>query len=126
MRGVSASPMLVALRRNRVLPARHIARLQVADLEIDALGQRITQGTREIRLTPSEHVLLYTLAAKRGGVMSYHALATALGNGRELRHNTLARHVATLRRKLGDDSQQPRYVETVNGLGYRFVAGHES
>ena len=118
--------MLVALRRNRTLLARRIARLRVADLEIDALGQRITQGSREIRLSPSEHVVLYTLAATRGTVVPYRALATALANGLDIRNNTLARHVATLRRKLGDDAQQPRYIETVHGLGYRFVAGHES
>ncbi len=123
MRGMSARPMLVAVRRNRVLPPPDVARLRVADLEIDALDQRITQGSRALRLSPSEHVVLYTLAAAHGTVVPYRALATALGNGPEIRTNTLARHVATLRRKLGDDPLQPRYIETVAGLGYCFVAG---
>lgn len=114
--------ILIALRRNRILPARRVARLRVADLEIDALDKRITQGTRELRLSPSEHIVLYTLVAKRGTLVSYDGLATALGNGHEVRANTVARHVATLRRKLGDDAQRPRYIETVHRLGYRFVA----
>jgi DNA-binding response OmpR family regulator len=116
------SPILIALRRNRILTARRVARLRVADLEIDALDPRIRQGTRELRLSPSEHVVLYTLVANRGTVLSYDGLATALGNGHEVRANTVARHVATLRRKLGDDAQRPRYIETVHGVGYRFVA----
>jgi DNA-binding response OmpR family regulator len=122
MRDTSAGRTLVALQRNRVLPVRRIARIRIADLEIDALDLRLTQGSREIRLSPSEHIVLYTLAAKRGAMVSYRALAAALGNERDLRNNTLARHVATLRRKLGDDSHHARYVETVPGLGYRFVA----
>jgi two-component system response regulator RegX3 len=110
------------LRRNRILPARRVARLRIADLEIDALDHRITQGTHELRLSPSEHIVLYTLAATRGAVVPYRGLASALGNGHEVRANTVARHVATLRRKLGDDPQRPRYIETVHNLGYRFVA----
>lgn len=106
-----------------MLPAHRVARLRIADLEIDALDQRITQGSREIRLSPSEHILLYTLAAAPGTVLPYQVLATALGNGREPRHNMLARHVVTLRQKLGDDPRAPRYIETVYELGYRFVAG---
>jgi DNA-binding response OmpR family regulator len=122
MRVGSACSILIALRRNRIPPAPRVARLRVADLEIDALDQRISQGTRELRLSPSEHMLLYTLAAKRGTLVSYGGLATALGNGQGVRANTVARHVATLRRKLSDDAQRPRYIETVHGLGYRFVA----
>jgi DNA-binding response OmpR family regulator len=114
--------MLVALRRNQLGPTRRTARLRIADLEIDALDLRLTQGSREIRLSPSEHIVLYSLAAKRGAVVSYGALAAALGNSRELRNNTLARHVATLRRKLGDDPHHARYIETVHAVGYRFVA----
>jgi DNA-binding response OmpR family regulator len=121
MRVGRRSSILIALRRNRIPATRRVARLRVADLEIDALDPWITQGTRELRLSPSEHMVLYTLAAKRGTLVSYSGLATALGNGRDARANTVARHVATLRRKLGDDAQRPRYIETVHGLGYRLV-----
>jgi DNA-binding response OmpR family regulator len=122
MRAGGRCSILIALRRNRIPPARRVARLRVADLEIDALDPRITQGTRELRLSPSEHMLLYTLAAMRGTLVSYGGLSSALGNGHEVRANTVARHVATLRRKLGDDAQRPRYIETVHGLGYRLAA----
>ena len=122
MRLGTGSSMLIALRRNRILTVRRVARLRIADLEIDALDRRIVQGTREIPLSPSEHILLYTLAAAAGTVLPYRDLATALGNGREPRHNMVARHVVTLRQKLGDDPRQPRYIETVFEVGYRFVA----
>jgi DNA-binding response OmpR family regulator len=99
-----------------------VARLRVADLEIDALDPRITQGSRELRLSPSEHVLLYTLAARSGTVVSYREIAAALGTALTVRTNSLTRHVSTLRQKLGDDARRPQYIETVPGIGCRFIA----
>lgn len=114
--------MMIALPRKRGPPSRRVAPLSVADLQIDALHRRVRQGTRELRLSPGEHVLLYTLAARRGVVVSYREIADALGRTEpELRNNTLARHLSSLRRKLHDDAHQPRYIETVLGVGYRFV-----
>jgi DNA-binding response OmpR family regulator len=119
--------MLVALPRNRIPPRRRVAPLRVADLEIDALHQRIRQGTREVRLSPGEHVLLYTLAARAGAVVSYREIADALGQTDEtVRNNTLARHLSSLRRKLRDDARRPRYIETVSDIGYRFLAPLET
>jgi DNA-binding response OmpR family regulator len=113
---------MVALQRNRRSADRRVAPLRAADLEIDALRRRIRQGTREVGLSPVEHILLYTLAARAGAVVSYRELADALGStDGEVRNNTLARHISSLRRKLRDEAERPRYVETVPNLGYRFV-----
>jgi two-component system copper resistance phosphate regulon response regulator CusR len=116
--------MPIALARNPVAPGGLAAPLRVADLEIDALRQRVRQGTRAIRLSPDEHILLYTLAARAGALVSYREIADALGwTDPELRNNNLARHLSSLRVKLRDDARVPHYIETVNGLGYRFLAG---
>lgn len=115
--------MLIALPRNRVPPSRRVAPLRIADLEIDALDSRVRQGTREIRLSPNEHILLYTLAASAGAVLTYLELTDALGSrGSEVRNNSLARHLSSLRRKLQDDPARPRYIETIRTIGFRFVA----
>jgi DNA-binding response OmpR family regulator len=122
MPAVAGVSTLVALQRNRRPADRRVAQLRAADLEIDALRRRIRQGTREVQLSPVEHILLYTLAARPGAVLSYRELAEALGSTDvEVRNNTLARHISSLRRKLRDDADRPRYVETVVGVGYRFV-----
>jgi DNA-binding response OmpR family regulator len=114
---------LVALPRNRRPTDRRVAPLRVADLEIDVLRRRIRQGGREVGLSPAEHVLLYTLAARAGAMVSYRALADALGStDAEVRNNTLARHISSLRRKLRDEADRPRYIETIVNVGYRFVA----
>jgi DNA-binding response OmpR family regulator len=105
-----------------------VATLKVADLEIDALHRRVRQGSRDVRLSPVEHALLYTLAAAIGVAVSYRELAEALGGSRdhEVRNNTLARHISSLRRKLRDDAERPRYIETIPNLGYRFVAASKT
>lgn len=99
---------------------RRVAPLRAADLEIDALNLLVRQGTRDIRLSPVEHMLLYTLAAQAGAVVSYRDVADALGRtDPDFRTNTLARHLSSLRRKLGDNASRPRYIETIVGVGYR-------
>jgi DNA-binding response OmpR family regulator len=126
MRTAGACSMLIALPRNRNPRMRHVAPLHIADLEIDALNLRVRQGTREIRLSPGEHLLLYTLAARAGAVVSYRDLADALGRtDPEFRNNTLARHLSSLRRKLADDAHNPRYIETIVGVGYRLPSARK-
>ena len=119
--------MLIALPRNRISPSRRVAPLRIADLEIDALDAHVRQGTREIRLSPNEHILLYTLAARAGAVVTYRELTDALGSaGSEIRNNSLARHLSSLRRKLRDDPDRPRYIETVRTVGLRFIAAPQT
>jgi DNA-binding response OmpR family regulator len=124
MRPVAGQAILIAVPRNRIPREGRVALLRVADLEIDALHRRVRQGTRELRITPDEHILLYTLAARAGVLISYRELADALGStDTAVRNNTVARHLSGLRQKLRDDPKQPRYIETVPGIGLRFKAG---
>jgi Response regulators consisting of a CheY-like receiver domain and a winged-helix DNA-binding domain len=113
---------MVTLSRNRA----RVAVLKLADLEIDALDPLVRQGSRAVRLSPIEHVLLYRLASRVGVVISYRELAGALGRDAPTVNNSIARHVSSLRSKLRDDSRQPRYIETVPGIGFRFVVASET
>jgi DNA-binding response OmpR family regulator len=106
-------------RRASDLP---VAPFRVGDIEVDALHLRARRGSKDVRLGPAEHLLLYTLAARAGAVVSYQELTQLLGL-RGDRLNAVARHISALRRKLGDDFAQPRYVETVHGVGYRVPIG---
>jgi DNA-binding response OmpR family regulator len=113
---------IVALPRNRSAPRRAVGSLEVADLVIDALQRHVRQGAHDVHLSPQEHILLYTLAANASAAVGYRELAEALGQtDADIRRNTLARHVSSLRRKLGDDATRPRYIESVVGVGYRLL-----
>jgi DNA-binding response OmpR family regulator len=109
--------------RNAGSSHRPIASIAIADLAIDALHRNVRQGTDDVLLSPQEHVLLYVLAARAGRAVSYSEIAESLGQSdTDVRRNSLARHISGLRRKLGDDAHHPRYIESVLGIGYRFIA----
>lgn len=76
---------------------------------------------QEIQLTPTEFKILYTLAARPGIVFSRLQLLTAALKDEYMGYErTMDSHIRNLRRKLGDDPANPRYIQTVYGFGYRF------
>ncbi len=98
--------------------------LHLEDLVIDASRRRVTQVDREIELTPREFDLLYTLALNRGIVLSREKLLERVwGYDYYGDTRTVDVHIRHMREKLGEDSSNPRYVETVWGVGYKFREG---
>ncbi len=95
--------------------------IRAFDLVIDAGRRKVSQGDREVELTPTEFDLLYILALNRGIAMSREKLLEKIWGIEyygDLR--TVDVHVRHLREKLGDDPSAPKYLETVRGVGYRF------
>ena len=109
------------LRRLRSLSV--MPRLRVGDIEVDLLARGVTVGGRSVHVTALEQAVLYLLAAAAGAVLSRDQILAALwGVESEIESNVVDQHVRTLRAKLRDDWRQPRYIETVAGRGYRFLA----
>lgn len=71
-----------------------------------------------IDLTPSECDILNELFNKKGAVATRERLNEILGIVDET-NRTLDVHIRNLRKKLGDDAQKSRYIETVRGVGFR-------
>jgi DNA-binding response OmpR family regulator len=95
--------------------------LQVADLEIDLEGHLVTAAEQTVDLTPTEFALLATLAAQPGRVFTRLQLLEAVqGAAYEGYERTIDAHIKNLRGKIEPDTRQPRYIETVFGIGYRF------
>ena len=95
--------------------------LQVADVTLDVNGRRVTVSGKEVDLTPSEFDLLAVLMANPGRAFSRLDLVEQLqGIVLEGAEKTINVHVRNLRLKIEPDPAQPRYVETVFGIGYRF------
>jgi DNA-binding response OmpR family regulator len=83
-------------------------------------GRRLVRvGRRIANLTRGEFVLLETLAREEGEPVSRAELVRAIRRGRTSpTSRTVDTHIHTLRRKLGDDSRDPRLIVTVSGVGY--------
>jgi DNA-binding response OmpR family regulator len=95
----------------------------VADLRLDCEARRAWRGEQELSLTRKEFDLLARLAGEPGRVVSRETLMSDVWDENWFGSTkTLDVHVATLRRKLGDDPSSPRYIETVRGVGFRIAA----
>lgn len=95
--------------------------LRVADVALDRNGRRVTVANKDVQLTPSEFDLLAVLMASPGRAFSRLELLENLqGIALEGAEKTINVHVRNLRTKIEPDPGNPRYVETVFGVGYRF------
>jgi DNA-binding response OmpR family regulator len=94
----------------------------VSDVALDLPRRQARVGGRLLDLTAMEFDLLAVLARRPGQVFSrVQLLDLVQGGAFEGYERTIDAHVKNLRKKLGDDPRRPRYIETVRGLGYRFL-----
>lgn len=116
-----AARVRAVLRRAESAPASPEI-IRAADITIDRARHAVMRGEEPIDLTPTEFGLLVALAREPGRVFSrLQLLEAAQGDAFEGYERTVDAHVKNLRAKLERDPRQPRYVETVFGVGYRFV-----
>jgi two-component system KDP operon response regulator KdpE len=126
--GVPFVPDDLVARARAVIRRAHgnagelVPRLRIGDIEIDVLNRKVLAGEHELHLTSLEQALLYLLAANAGTVLTREQILDALwGTDFVIESNVVDRHVRALRAKLQNDWHKPRYIETVQGEGYRFV-----
>jgi len=97
--------------------------LRFPDLEIDLPRRTVTQGGREVRLTPTELAILELLAGQAGRPVTIRQIIGAVWRGAPATTaDTVRVHVGALRRKLEPDPANPRYIGTEPWVGYRFLA----
>ncbi|MBE2224059.1 MAG: response regulator transcription factor, partial [Anaerolineae bacterium] len=119
MRELLARVRAVLRRTGTDQPAPDI--LKVADVVLDKNGRRVTVAGQEIDLTPSEYDLLLLLMSAPGRAISRIELLEQLqGTALEGAEKTVNVHIRNLRTKIEPDPSNPRYIETVFGVGYRF------
>ncbi len=95
--------------------------LQVGDLTVDFVQQRVFVHDREVTLTPTEYRLLSELAKQpRRVLMPDYLLERVWGMGYEGENRLLWQAVHRLRRKIEADPANPQYIQTRPGLGYVF------
>ena len=96
--------------------------LRAADITLDRAGRVVLVTERQIDLTPSEFEILAALIAAPGRAFTRLELLERLqGTAYEGYERTIDVHIRNLRAKIEPDDTQPRYVETVYGVGYRFA-----
>jgi DNA-binding response OmpR family regulator len=112
------------LRRTQGVETPLVAVVSFDDgrLEIDTVQHVVRRDGNEVALTPNEYKLLITLARYPGRVYSRYELVNHVqGYDYEGYERTIDVHVKNLRKKIEPDPRNPRYVETVTGVGYRLA-----
>lgn len=118
-----AARVRAMLRRPRSPDTGAHARV-FGDLVVDVAGREVTIAGERIELTRTEFDILDTLSSRPRAVLTRRALLEAVwGDDWFGDDHVIDVHVANLRRKLGDDPAEPRYLRTVRGVGYRMGEG---
>jgi len=93
------------------------------DLEIDLARRSVTAGGRVVKLTPTEYELLRYLALHAGKPVTHTTLLRQVWGEYAVGDKYNTRYVvAQIRKKLGDDPTDPRYIVNEPGVGYRLQA----
>jgi two-component system KDP operon response regulator KdpE len=104
-------------------PASRAPSFRSGALEVDFARQEARLRGERLDLTPTEYKLLYHLVRNAGHVLQHGTLLAKVW-GREYVDEVdyIRVYIRRLRDKLGDDPDDPTYIRTERGLGYRFVA----
>lgn len=119
------SPRELVLRIKKLLARvksadEPVAQLRFGELEVDVPRHTVTVGGNAIALTATEFKLLEILARRRGRVQSRERLLQDVwGYDNPIDSRTVDTHMRRLREKIGGAA---RFLETIRGVGYRFVS----
>ncbi len=96
--------------------------LHVGELVLDVPRMRLTVGHRSVELTATEFQLLAALARQPGRIFTRAQLLDAVhGVAFDSYERAIDAHIKNLRRKIESDPHEPRYIQTVYGVGYRLA-----
>jgi two-component system, OmpR family, alkaline phosphatase synthesis response regulator PhoP len=94
---------------------------QFGSIWVDFRGTTITRDGQPLNLSAREFQLLRYFIVHPGATLSRHELLKQVwGYSAEAFTRTVDRHVASLRQKLETDPREPKFILTVQGLGYKF------
>ena len=96
--------------------------LILGNLQISQTSRTARLGDELLNLTPIEFDLLMYLARAAGRVLTRDQLLDAVSDrSYDVFDRSVDVHISSLRRKLGDDSRNPRFIKTVRSAGYMFI-----
>ncbi len=109
-----------ALLRRTQKNGQAATKLEFGDIVVDLARQTATRGKRELHLTPKEFAMLRLLSATPGEPVSRERFLDAVwGYAAFPTTRTVDNHIASLRRKLEKNPDDPRWLKTVHGVGYK-------
>ena len=103
-------------------PSAPTRELVIGELRLNPGTHEVVMGDRPLHLTPAEFGLLLSLAKAHGRVKTREQLIEEVADREwDVFDRAIDMHISTLRKKLGDDPKEPRFIKTVRGYGYQLV-----
>ena len=117
-----AARVRAVLRRSTVPADAPMDVYRFGDVEVNFSNHTAQDGNEEIQFTALEFDILRYFIEHRGRTVSRKQLLRDVwGISGDITTRTIDRHVASLRKKIESDPTVPQYIETVYGIGYKFV-----
>ncbi len=108
------------LRRSGQRDEGAVTRFRIGDAEVDLRAYQLSRGDAMHKLSPKEVGILQLLHRERGKAVTRTVILNEVWGGElSVSDRTIDTHVLHLRKKIEDDPKQPRFVQTVHGVGYR-------
>jgi len=95
---------------------------EFGSFRLDTEERTLLQEGKPLTLTPKDYEILLALVERSGRITEKDELIQKVWPDTFVGEENLARHVSTLRKTLGENSGEPKYIETIPKRGYRFVA----
>jgi two-component system KDP operon response regulator KdpE len=112
----------VRVMLRRAQPATEPSLAQFGDVAVDFAKRAVTRAGADVHLTAKEYALLRLLLRYRGKVLTHRQLLREVwGPAHETDTHYLRVHMANLRKKVEPAPEQPQFLKTESGVGYRFA-----
>ncbi|MEI7037205.1 TPR end-of-group domain-containing protein [Fulvimonas yonginensis] len=93
------------------------------DIRVEPAAHRVLRDGHELELEPKAYAVLLQFVTHPGELIRHDDLLEHVWGHKCVTPASLSRIISQLRQKLGDEAAEPRYIQTVHGLGYRLIAG---
>jgi DNA-binding winged helix-turn-helix (wHTH) protein len=103
------------------MPTATARRYRFGDAELDVQNLRLTVGGTIRTLEPKSFRLLVFLIENRARIVGKEEIMAAIWPDTAVTDNALTRVITQIRKALDDDAKEPKYLETVPTVGYRFM-----
>jgi DNA-binding response OmpR family regulator len=98
------------------------AEVTVGPLRINPNNRTVLSNNQALTFTPVEFDILYCLARAKGRIKTRDSLLDEIRDRNyEVFDRSIDVHVSAIRRKIGDDAKEPRYIRTVRAAGYMMM-----
>ena len=125
MKPFNAEELLARIRvalRHKGTVKKQMTEFELDSLKIDFEKRKIFVHNQEVHLTPIEYKMMTLLVNNSGKVLTHHYIQNQVwGYDTTDDYQSLRVFMANIRRKIEDDTANPRFILTEVGVGYRFA-----